>query len=62
MMVIKNDDVRLNAIYVMKQLQAEGKTVKEIADIMCISESQVRSLKKYIDVAESKINAATEDI
>lgn len=37
------------AIRVARQLFAEGKTVSEVARMMCLSESRVRKLKKAMD-------------
>ena len=48
-MVFKNDTQRQAACVIAKRLFDDGKNVREIAKMMCLSESQVRSLKKTID-------------
>ncbi len=53
-MIFKNDEQRLEAIGVARQLFAEGKTVKEVARALCLSESQVRSLRNSIDDKKTK--------
>lgn len=51
-MVFKNDDERMMAAIVAKHYFEEGKTTREIAKGMCLSESKVRELKNIIDDAE----------
>lgn len=48
-MVFKNEHQRQEAIRIAKQMFADGKTTSEIAKAMCLSESNVRSLKKSIN-------------
>lgn len=50
-MIFKNEKQRQLAVGMAKRLFDEGKTTKEIAQIMCLSESTVRSLKSTIDKA-----------
>lgn len=51
-MVFKSETQRRIAVGMAKKFYDEGKTTQEIAKLMCLSESQVRSLKKIIDDAE----------
>lgn len=51
-MIFKNEKKRQLAVDMAKRFFDEGKTVKEVADLMCLSESSVRSLKSTIDKAE----------
>ena len=51
-MIFKNEKKRQLAVGMAKRFFDEGKTVKEVADLMCLSESSVRSLKSTIDKAE----------
>lgn len=52
-MVFKDEEIRAEAVRIARQLYAEGKTTQEIMRIMCLSESQVRSLKATIDESEN---------
>jgi DNA-binding CsgD family transcriptional regulator len=54
-MIFKKDDIarRQHAIGVAKQLYGQGYTTREVAAKMCLSESQVRSLKKTIDESDN---------
>lgn len=48
-MIFKNEETRQKAVNMAKSLFDEGKSTSEIAAIMCLSESTVRSLKSSID-------------
>lgn len=48
-MIFKNEETRQRAVNLAKSLFDEGKSTSEVAAIMCLSESTVRSLKGTID-------------
>jgi DNA-binding NarL/FixJ family response regulator len=51
-MIFKNEKKRQLAVGMAKRFFDEGKTTKEVAELMCLSESTVRSLKSTIDKAK----------
>jgi len=51
-MIFKNETQRQEAVRVAKQLFDEGKSVMEVAKLMCLSESKVRSIKNVIEDAD----------
>lgn len=51
-MVFKTDTQIRLAVGMAKRFFDEGKSVAEVAKLMCLSESKVRSLKKIIDEAK----------
>ena len=51
-MVFKNETQRQMAVGMAKRLFDDGKSVVEVANMMCLSESKVRELKNVIDDAE----------
>lgn len=51
-MVFKNEFDREVAVSIAKRMFASGKSVSEIAKVLCISEAKVRELKKDIDESE----------
>lgn len=52
-MVFKSNTERNAAIVIAKRLFADGKSVKEVASMMCLSESKVRTLKRLIDETQN---------
>lgn len=50
-----NADMRYELVRLTRVLYNEGFTTKEVAAKLCVSESTIRSVKKYIDEVDNKM-------
>lgn len=62
LMIFKNEETRQKAVNLARSLFDEGRSTSEVAAIMCLSESTVRSLKGTIDKTKNNCDVKRTEL